>query len=237
MTPAVSPALRLPKLPASRQLHVCFFASLYKGPRAVKRCHGAEPAGGPGTGGMQTARGKLSGPGRAGAAGPERGSRTGTEGASRGREGGAAAGPAPPGVSHRLAARAPSAPPQRLHVGAGRRPVREHGGERGRGTTSSRRPPRGFPWKRARREGMTSPGATAPLGGKLTRAVPCWGRARRVCPGRLAAACGRGNTGCPAPAGASADTFVNAAGPLRASPSSSAAPAVSAGSPAAQVAA
>lgn len=45
----------------------------------------------------------------------------------------------PPGVSHRLAARGPGAPPQRLHVGAGRRPVREHGGERG--SRPSRLPP------------------------------------------------------------------------------------------------
>lgn len=132
--------------------------------------------------GCKLPAGKVSVPGRAEAAGPAGGVTDGPGGdesgpgrpfsGSRGREGAGHRGsnsrprrykrrraklrPRPPGVSHHLAARAPGAPPQRLHISAGRRPVREHGGERGPQPNELRR----FPWKRVRRCGITSHRAT-----------------------------------------------------------------------------
>jgi len=86
----------------------------------------------PGLGGGEPSEGTGGGEGRAGAAasGPAR----------RSLPSGGRAGPGPPGASHRLAARALGAPPPRLHIGAGRRPVREHGGP-----ADSHRALRGFP--------------------------------------------------------------------------------------------
>lgn len=87
-TSAVLPAL---KLLALCQLHVCFFANSYKGPKFVKRCKGAEPEADTGTSGPPAA-GSAPGTGRDGNSVPGRAGAAGPAGASTGH-GGDASGP------------------------------------------------------------------------------------------------------------------------------------------------
>lgn len=169
VTSTILPALKLLVL---WQLHVCFFADLYQGPKSVRRCRASRQAPVPqaclppalprAPAGMRPPCGEGLRPGRAGAAGPARGS-PGTEGTRRG----AAAPSAGPGGGKVRAASdsrprsgpsggirargAATAAPEPAGVPHGLSPPRSaHSGRSSTATPPRRRPPSGpRTWRRA----------------------------------------------------------------------------------------